>query len=161
MLKKVIVIFVFVMSAVQGISAQKIANNAIGLRFGGGHGIGIEISYQLKLKEINRVEMDLGYRTDDDFKAVKLTGIYQWVWNIDKGFNWYAGVGGGLGSWGSKANDSSSDNEFYMNVDGDIGIEYDFDFPMLISFDIRPEVGLFGNYDSFNVDLALALRYQF
>jgi hypothetical protein len=21
------------------------------------------------------------------------------VWNIDGGFNWYAGVGGGLGTW--------------------------------------------------------------
>lgn len=143
------------------IQAQDISKNAIGLRFGGGNGIGIEISYQLKLKEINRVEMDLGYRTDDDFKAVKLTGIYQWVWNIDKGFNWYAGVGGGLGSWEDKNSNDSSDNEFYMNVDGDIGIEYDFDFPLLISFDIRPEVGLFGYYDSFNVDLALAVRYQF
>jgi hypothetical protein len=24
--------------------------------------------------------------------------LYQWVWNIDGGFNWYAGVGGGLGT---------------------------------------------------------------
>jgi hypothetical protein len=25
--------------------------------------------------------------------------LYQWVWNIDGGFNWYAGVGGGVGSY--------------------------------------------------------------
>jgi hypothetical protein len=30
--------------------------------------------------------------------AIKLAALYQWVWNIDGGFNWYAGVGGGLGS---------------------------------------------------------------
>jgi hypothetical protein len=32
-----------------------------------------------------------------DDNAIKLTGLYQWVWNIDGGFNWYAGVGGGVG----------------------------------------------------------------
>jgi hypothetical protein len=48
--------------------------------------------------------MDLGWRNRkisiicNDDNAIKLAALYQWVWNIDGGFNWYAGVGGGLGS---------------------------------------------------------------
>ena len=30
---------------------------------------------------------------------VKLAALHQWIWNIDGGFNWYTGVGGGIGSW--------------------------------------------------------------
>jgi hypothetical protein len=51
----------------------------------------------------NRLELDLGWRNRNDYKnngyddnAIKLAALYQWVWNIDGGFNWYAGVGGGI-----------------------------------------------------------------
>jgi hypothetical protein len=30
--------------------------------------------------------------------------LYQWVWNIDGGFNWYAGVGGGVGNYSHNFN---------------------------------------------------------
>ena len=83
--------------------------------------------------------------------AFKLTGLYQWVWNIDGGFNWFAGFGGGIG-------DRSTDG-FFVNADGVVGIEYDFDFPLLISLDFRQEFGLTGDYDG--SDIALSLRYQF
>jgi hypothetical protein len=42
--------------------------------------------------------LDLGFRNSNDVDAL-LAALYQWVWNIDGGFNWYAGVGGGLGTW--------------------------------------------------------------
>jgi hypothetical protein len=51
----------------------------------------------------------------------------------------------------------------YMNafIAGDIGIEYSFDFPLLLSLDFRPELG-FGNFnDDLNFGIALGLRYQF
>jgi hypothetical protein len=41
--------------------------------------------------------------------AIKLTGLYQWVWNIDGGFNWYAGVGGGVGSYSYDNNNTYND----------------------------------------------------
>jgi hypothetical protein len=41
-----------------------------------------------------------------DDNAIKLRFI-QWVWNIDGGFNWYAGVGGGLGSYSYDNNGTS------------------------------------------------------
>lgn len=142
------------------ISAQQIADNAIGLRFGGNAGFGGEISYQKQLSSVNRLEVDLGFRNgsnEDD--AFKLTGIYQWVWQIDGGFNWYAGFGAGIGSWSNNDNNSLKDDGVFLNADGNIGIEYDFDIPLLISLDFRPEIELLGNYS--NTDLALSLRYQF
>ena len=45
---------------------------------------------------------------------------------------------------------------------GDIGIEYDFDIPLLISLDFRPEFGGSGYYENnYGSDIALGLRYQF
>jgi hypothetical protein len=44
----------------------------------------------------------------------------------------------------------------------DIGIEYDFDIPLLISLDFRPEFGGNGYYENnYGSDVALALKYQF
>ncbi len=153
-----------------GLNAQNsglIAENALGLRLGGGDGFGAEISYQRQIgSPNNRLEADLGWRNDSYFDAFKLTGLYQWVWNIEGGFNWYAGVGGGLGS--------VEDNRYFKNgyrpndgmflfVAGDIGIEYNFDIPLMLSLDFRPEIG-FSDYDvldNFIPDIALGIRYQF
>lgn len=141
------------------LSAQDISPNAIGLRLGDSDGFGAEISYQRGLGDNNRLEFDLGWRSGNNYDGFKLAGLYQWVWNIDGGFNWYAGAGGGIGSY-SFDNDAF-DDETFIFVAGDIGIEYDFDIPLLISLDFRPELG-FGDYrDDVDFDIALGLRYQF
>jgi hypothetical protein len=44
---------------------------------------------------------------------------------------------------------------------GIIGIEYNFNAPILISIDYRPEIGITENYDSLGSSFALAVRYQF
>ena len=80
-------------------NAQEISKNALGLRIGDNDGFGGEISYQRGLSSNNRLEFDLGWRNSKDVDAFKIVGLYQWVWNIDGGFNWYAGVGAGVGSW--------------------------------------------------------------
>ena len=90
-------------------SAQEIADNAIGLRLGDSDGFGTEVSYQRALGGNNRLEVDLGWRSGKNYDGFKLAGLYQWVWNIDGGFNWYAGVGGGLGSYSF---DNNNDNDF-------------------------------------------------
>lgn len=149
--------------------AQDISKNALGLRFGDSGGFGAELSYQRALGSNNRLELDLGFRNRNNFNnngyddnAIKLTGLYQWVWNIDGGFNWYAGVGGGVGSYGYDDNDNNSINETFAFAAGDIGIEYNFDIPLLISLDFRPEFGGGGYYkNNYGSDVALALRYQF
>lgn len=154
-----------VLAATTFASAQEISKNAIGLRIGGGDGFGTEISYQRALGGNNRLELDLGLETGDNYDGFKATGIYQWVWNIESGFNWYAGFGGGVGNL-SVDNDFARDRNFkdsetFVFVSGQVGIEYNFDFPLLISLDTRPSF-YFGDFrDGSGYDVALGLRYQF
>ena len=143
------------------LSAQDISPNAIGLRLGDSNGFGTEISYQRALSDNNRLEFDLGWRSGNNYDGFKLAGLYQWVWNLDGNFNWYVGAGGGLGSYGY--DDPAFDDETFLFAAGDIGIEYNFDIPLQISLDFRPELG-FGDYkysDDLDFDIGLGIRYQF
>ncbi|MDG5491950.1 porin family protein [Psychroserpens sp. SPM9] len=143
-------------------NAQDISDNAIGVRLGDSDGFGAEISYQRGLGDNNRLEIDLGLRSGNNYDGFKLTGLYQWVWNIDGGFNWYAGAGGGVGSYSfDNVPDGFDDSETFLFVAGDVGIEYNFDFPLQLSLDARPELG-FGDYrDDLDFDIALGIRYRF
>lgn len=150
--------------------SQEIRKNALGLRLGDNDGFGGEISYQRGLSGNNRLEFDLGWRDSRNVDAMKLVGLYQWVWNIDGGFNWYAGVGAGIGKWDYDGpGDPDPDSGTFLLVAGDIGIEYVFEgAPIQLSLDFRPEL-YFGDdrddwdddYDSFGPDIALGIRFTF
>lgn len=141
-------------------NAQEIAENAIGLRLGDSNGLGAEVSYQRALGQENRLEVDLGWRNGNDYNAFQLTGLYQWVWLLDGNFNWYAGAGGGIAAFDGK-NRLMGTDETAIFVAGDIGIEYNFDIPLLLSLDFRPTLG-FGDFsDDLDFDIALGIRYQF
>ena len=143
--------------------AQSISKNAIGLRIGDNDGFGTEVNYQRAIGDNNRLEFGLSWRSNRDFDAFKLTGLYQWVWNIEGGFNWYAGIGGGAGSvsYDERYFPDRRDSYGFAFVAGDIGIEYNFDFPLLLSLDFRPEAG-FGRYrEDLGFDVGLGVRYQF
>ncbi|MFV8346132.1 hypothetical protein [Flavobacterium sp. ZB4P13] len=168
-MKKIILAAIMLISLAFTAQAQDISKNALGLRLGGNNGFGGELSYQRALGSNNRLELDLGWRNRSNYNnngfddnAVKLAALYQWVWNIDGGFNWYAGVGGGVGSYSYDDRDNNSFNETFVFAAGDIGIEYNFDIPLLISLDFRPEFGGNGYYENnYGSDIALGLRYQF
>ncbi|MEM9867613.1 MAG: hypothetical protein AAF765_08010 [Bacteroidota bacterium] len=145
--------------------AQDISEHALGLRLGDSDGFGAEISYQKSIGRYNRGELNLGWRDSREFDAFKLTGLYQWVHQIDGNFNWYYGVGGGLGSVDFEPVPDGEDNDgLFVFVAGDLGVEYNFDIPLLLSLDFRPEIGLIGYEgfdDGFDFDIALGIRYQF
>ena len=159
---KKLLLFLIAIVSFSGYS-QDISDNAIGVRFGDNDGFGGEISYQHALTDNTRLEFDLGFRNRNNFgDAFKLTGLHQWVWNIDGGFNWYAGFGAGIGSWSAKNYFGDGDDGLFLNADGNVGIEYDFDIPLLISLDFRPEFQLIGDYGkNTDSDIALSIRYQF
>jgi hypothetical protein len=145
------------------IQSQNISKNALGVRLGNNDGFGAELSYQRKLSENHRLEMDLGIRNSNYINAIKLAALYQWHWKIEGGFNWYAGVGGGVGSW-KYERDRNDDNGSFGFLAGDLGIEYDFDFPLQISLDLRPEI--YFNADkyrdnNYGSDIGLGIRYRF
>lgn len=150
----------FLLMGIYSISAQDISDHAIGLRLGSNRGFGTEISYQMKFNSENRAEFNLGWRSSNNINAMKLNGLYQWVWPLEQGFNWYAGVGGGLGSFSNS--NTNGDSGTFIFAAGDIGIEYNFDFPLQASLDLRPEIGGNGYFEnSFGTDIALGLRYKF
>jgi hypothetical protein len=140
---------------------QEISPNALGLRLGDNDGFGGEISYQRGLSSNNRLELDLGWRNSNHVDAFKLSGIYQWVWNIENGFNWYAGPGAGIGSWNHDHN-GVKDSGTFVFIGGQIGIEYNFNVPLQLSLDYRPEIYLNDGYrDGLGSDIALSIRYRF
>lgn len=143
--------------------AQRISKNAIGIRIGDDDGfdsLGAEVSYQRALFDNNRLEFNLGIRGEKDlYNAFKLVGLYQWIMPLDQSFHWYVGAGAGVGSVDY---DNGGSNSFAL-LAGNIGIEYNFKIPLLLSLDLRPELGLgdedYG--DGFDFDLGLGIRYQF
>jgi len=159
----------FMLVAVAFSAEAQDKKNAIGLRLGDNDGFGGEVSYQRWLDTDNRLEFDLGWRDSKYYDAVKLAALYQWVWNIDGGFNWYAGVGGGLGTWEYDRNDlpgwydGDDDSGTFAFVAGDIGIEYNFPFPLQLSLDFRPELYFGDDFreENFGPDIALGVRFRF
>jgi hypothetical protein len=163
-MKKVLFSAIMLIGLAFSTQAQEFSKNALGLRLGSSNGFGTEISYQRGLSSNNRLEIDLGWRSDNDnVDNFKVVGLYQWVWGIEKGLNWYAGAGAGLGSWNYDQN-GYSDSGMILLLAGDIGIEYNFDIPLQIAIDFRPELYLDSDSyreDNFGGDVALSLRYRF
>lgn len=163
-MKKLILAFLCITGFALSAQSQEVYDNAFGLRFGGGSGFGAEFSYQRHLYDKNRVEVDLGLRSNSNFDAFKLTGIYQWVWHLDGNFNWYAGAGAGLGSVNDKRRRERESDGLYATVAGNVGIEYIFDdAPLQIFVDFRPEIVLasYDVYNNFGPDFAIGIRYVF
>lgn len=165
-MKKLLLLSITVLGFAFAANAQKISPNAIGLRLGDSDGFGAEISYQRALGDANRLEFDLGWRDGKYYDGFKLAGLYQWVFPIEGNFNWYVGAGGGLGAYDVNVPGYGDYSDTFFFLAGDIGIEYSFDFPLLLSLDFRPELG-FGDdrygYDNndLDFDIALGVRYQF
>lgn len=165
-MKKIIAIAILAVGSLCGAHAQDISKNALGLRIGGDSQFGVGINYQRALQKNNRLELELGWRNSSEFNAVKVTGIYQWVWNIDGGFNWYAGPGIGIGSYTHKYKAKGvhyKDSGAYGLITGNIGIEYNFsELPLQLSVDFRPEIYLNDTYrDGIYGDFGIGIRYKF
>lgn len=148
-MKKIILSFVLVLGSLSFISAQ---DNAIGLKFG----YGVDLSYQRMLNDSKRIELDLGLSGFDfDNPALFVTGVYHWVFDLSQlapGFKWYVGPGAGLGI---------SDSSFALKAVGQIGIEYNFNFPLQLSLDWTPGLLVVPDVDFHYQGFALGIRYRF
>lgn len=154
-MKKVILLFVFIASMVEATMAQQ-NDQAIGVRLGWG----AELSYQNQLKKNTRLEIDLGLG-GWDHGGFLLTGVHQWIWNIEGDLDWYAGLGPQIGSVWYK-----TDNVWYQNfglgIAGQIGLQYNLPIPVQITLDYRPSWFIIPSEEGFGYgNLALGLRYRF
>ena len=171
-MKKVFLTVAMLLAVTFAANAQLISKNAIGIRVNGDmDGTGVEATYQRGLAGNHRLELDFGFRDYDYYDTAQLTGLFQWVWKVQGGFNSYAGFGAGFGSYhvgdhfdNGNGNDDYKRNGGFGLVAGDIGLEYNFNFPLQVSVDFRPEV-YFGDHDyrdrQFAPDLGLSARYRF
>ncbi|MDR0560939.1 MAG: hypothetical protein LBG92_12305 [Prevotellaceae bacterium] len=156
-MKKVFVVIALIVSGFYAANAQ-VDGNAIGLRLG----YGAEISYQHALGSSNRLELDLGIDFGNGYLGTGLSGIYQWVFDLSslsKGFNWYIGPGASLAFWSYKGTNGGSD--FALGVAGQIGIEYNFDFPLQLSLDYRPVLRFLPSTGGGWNGICAGIRYKF
>jgi len=159
-MKKIFLTLTLIVSMVSAIKAQA-DNKAIGLRLGGGFGGGAEISYQQPLDKANRLEVDLGLNS----WGFGLNGIYQWVWDLSDlgdGFNWYAGIGAGVGTYNfNYGNDIHANRYFSIGVLGQVGLEYKFEIPLTLSLDYRPGIYFVPSFNGTYDGICLGARYRF
>ncbi|MCL2435990.1 MAG: hypothetical protein FWD09_07645 [Lentimicrobiaceae bacterium] len=147
----------------------------------------IGASYQHSLGEKNMIQVDLDFPSY--FWGIQGTATYNWIFPIKSwphagSWNWYAGVGAGVGykwynswlfSWNNWSNwDKRVYRGVFVGVAGMIGIEYNFKFPLQLSLDWRPVVGpIIGRKYNGNIGadfygeglitsaFALGVRYKF
>lgn len=148
--------------AVAGISLAVAQPRAVGGRLG----YGIEASYQHALGESNMVEVEFGI---PGFGAIEAACTYDWInpggltipWEEKGNWNWYAGVGGAIQT---PFNFKSG----FIGAAGRLGVEYNFWFPLQLSIDFRPTLGVAFNkeaaafgWDVYAGGLGLSARYKF
>lgn len=129
-------------------------------------GSGIGFSYQHSFGEKNMLDV----AATVPFINWGIGGhvTYDWIdpfntevpWTEKGEWHWYMGVGGAGGIYGFSMPD------WHVGVAGHVGIEYDFWFPLQLSVDWRPEIGVNSYYSHwFNIDglygISLGVRYKF
>ena len=156
--------------AVVSVGAAVAQPRAIGLNLGSGSGI----SYQHALGESNM--LDISANVPVLFDGLGIGGIvtYDWInpfgtavpWEYKGAWNWYLGVGGSGGMYGLFS--SEAPNYWYAGVAGHVGIEYQFWFPLQLSLDWRPTIGVDNTADHLGFGLnglysgiSLGVRYLF
>ncbi len=148
--------------AVAGVAYAAAQPRAIGGRLG----YGAEFSYEHQLGQ-NMISLEVGVPA---FNGLEAACTYDWIdpfgatvpWNEKGEWHWYMGVGGAV-QWSWKAT-----NAAFIGAAGRFGIEYDFWFPLQLSLDFRPTLGVaftpgaaaFG-YDVYCGGLGLGVRYKF
>ncbi len=138
------------------------SDRALGLRIFGGDGSGVKISYQQFLTAGNRLEADLGIGGGSNLFLMDISVFYQWVYPLENDLYWYIGPGAGLGIYNYNYDVIGDDSGIFLNAFGQLGIEYYFDIPLQLSFDLQPRISIINNYnDLFDMGAGVALRYVF
>lgn len=135
--------------------------DAIGVRIGSYNGI----NYKTFLNTNKALDFNLSVRSNDNFKRVILTGLYEVHNPINgaPGLLWYYGGGGSIGSFKRQNIDGINyDGELFLSADGVLGLDYKFDgIPLNMAIDWRPRLELTPNTNFGTGDVGLAIRLTF
>ena len=138
---------------------------------GGRLGYGAEFSYEHGLGSGNMLSLEVGA---PGFAGLEVACTYDWIdpfntafpWEEQGEWHWYMGVGGAVST-------PFNFGGVFIGAAGRIGVEYDFWFPLQLSFDWRPALGvaMAGNgsggfaaayaHDLYYGGLGLGIRYFF
>jgi hypothetical protein len=158
--------------------------------FGVRVGYNFELSYQHATSS-GMVEIDAGVTPFLTYKGVmyvdgeavpqvynygrtQLTLVYDWLMDIVPNLDWYLGPAVGV-TWGygdffdtphyDKHGKMVTERRLGLPIGLQVGMEYEFKAPVILSVDWRPMVNVFGfnqfDYASTFLNLALCLRYRF
>ena len=133
-MKKTIIIIAVMLGFAFAASAQPKA-------IGGRLGYGIEASYQHTLGAPHFLELNAGI-FGINHVGFRFTGLYNFVfaqpnWTPRGSWAWYAGPGVSLGT----AHYNDKNGQFFAGIAGQLGLEYEFWFPLQLSVDLRPQFG--------------------
>ena len=131
-------ILIIAILAVAGVATAVAQPRAIGANIG----YGVDVSYQHSLGEANMIDLSVNIPM---FSGIGATCTYDWInpfntaipWNEKGEWNWSLGVGAGAGIYGFKY------PTIYAGVVGHVGVSYDFWFPLQLSVDYRPNIGIY------------------
>ena len=113
---------------------------------------GAELSYQHYAGGQNFWEFDAGVFDN----LLDLVAIYDFNIAPVGPFNFYAGPGAFIAMW-----PGNHETHLTVGIAGQIGLEYNFDFPLNISLDWRPCVNLMNGFAWAPYGAALGIRYAF
>lgn len=150
-MKKILVIAAMMLGLAVAASAQP---RALGARLG----YGVDLSYQHTVGN-NFIEADLGL---ESFAALNVAATYNFMiaqpaWTAQGEWGFYVGPGLALGA---------AKQVFCVGAACQVGLEYTFDFPLQLSLDVRPQLGLVkaGEQSGFGIwgwYPHLGIRYRF
>jgi len=139
---------------------------SLGLRLGGN----TELSFQYGFGTGHRVEMSAGIGFDKQKDSAFSTSInfnvmYMYAYNFSGAWFVYGGLGGGLESDFKTFKIKSIDpmDYFYFKIGIDVGLEYQFDEPIAVFVEYRPELAIhFMSKPQFQaLGVSLGARYMF
>lgn len=169
-MKKLLLIAIM---AVAGMAAAVAQPRAIG----GNIGWGFDVSYQHSIGESNMIDLSLSLPA---FDGIGVSATYDWInpfgtsipWDLKGEWNWYMGVGAGAGIY--NLFDHLIDSylwplSWYTGVVGHVGVEYNFWFPLTLSVDYHPTIGVdgyvqgggIGFYEEGFYGVTIGVRYRF
>ncbi len=156
-------LFLAAILAVLAVGTAVAQPRAIGVNLG----YGVGLSYQHSLGESNMIDLAANIPF---FEGIGAICTYDWInpfgtaipWEHKGEWNWALGVGATGGIYGF------GDPFWYAGVAGHVGVAYDFWFPLELSLDWRPNIGVVGAAKTvgFNTlglydGISLGVRYLF
>ncbi|WP_109830852.1 outer membrane insertion C- signal [Reichenbachiella versicolor] len=147
-MKKIIAILTFIVISAVGAQAQFVSE--LGIRFGEVSGNNVAIDGLLNPGNVKRIHANVSF--GDGFGADALWDFLYDRVGTEEALRWYVGAGPSL---------YAGNNLFLLGVSGEVGLSYQFNFPMSLSADWRPTFWLVEETEFSGDGFGLNVRFVF